>query len=310
MLLVAVVAGVATVGAGTAAAATPGPAKPTVSTIPVGNQPDRVVVGAGAVWVGDVGDLARVDPGTDAVQRIPGAATPLAVDAQAVWARALFDFDTVEQIDPSTDTVVATVPLAGLPAAISVTPAAVWVVDSAGVLTRIDPATNTVAATIPLGVLGFAVSATTHAVWVSGQALDGTSLLWRVNPATNKVVAMIATPGPCSALASTDDQTWAECGTAQRVDPTNNTLSGTTTSALNGLAVTTQAVYALDGVGNLARIATQTGQGQHVADVPVLSEGLAVGVGSVWITNPGLTGATVDHGTGTLVRLRGLPGLP
>lgn len=296
-------------GAGTAGAA-PHVGLPTLETIRVGAAPDRVAVGAGAVWTGDVGDLFRVDPRTQAVRRIPDSATPVAAGAQAVWARAVLDFDTVERIDPTTDAVVAKIALVGSPAAIAVDTDAVWVVDSAGVLTRIDPATNQVVATLALGTLGFGVATTPDAVWVSGQDADGTrSRLWRVDPATNTLTASIDTAAPCSALASAGDDTWAECGTAQHVDPTTNQLLPTATNALNGLAVSAPVVYALDTTGNLTALDPRTRRAGHVLDVPPLSEGLALGYGSVWIANPALTRATTLRGAGTLLRLRN-PGSP
>jgi DNA-binding beta-propeller fold protein YncE len=300
----------AAVSAGSPAAATSN-STPTVSTIHVGDAPDRVVVGAGAVWVGDVGALARVDSRTEAVRHIPGAAMPIAVSGQAVWARAVLDFDTVERIDPTTGAVVAKIALLGSPAAIAADADAVWVVDSAGVLTRIDPTTNTAVATIPLGSLGFSVASTPDAVWVSGQNADGTqSLLWRIDPATNTLVATIDTNGPCSVLASGADDTWAECGTVQHIDPATNRLASTTTNALNGLAVGPQAIYALDTEGNLTTLDPQTGRAHHALHLPPLSEGIALGAGSVWVANPALTDATNLNGAGTLLRLRGLPGAP
>ncbi len=308
-LLVAVVAAL-TFTAAAAGAATRAATTPSVTTFQVGAQPDRVVVGAGAVWAGDVGDLIRVDPRTGALRRVPDAATPIAVGDGAVWARALLRFDTVERLDPSTDAVVATISLPGLPAAIAAGPTAVWIVDSTGVLTRIDPATNTVAATIPLGVLGFGVASTPTAIWASGQTPDGTFELWRVDPATNAVVATLDTSGPCSPLASAGEATWAQCGVAQHVDPTSNQLVATSTSALNGLAVGPRTVYALDGDGHLTGIDAQTGQARPILDVPALAEGLALGAGALWITDPGLVGASALHGTGTLLRVRDTGGGP
>jgi len=276
-----------------------------VSSIPVGAAPDRVAVGAGAVWTGDVGDLFWVDPRTDAVHRIPDAGTPIVVDGPAVWARSVLDFDTLERVDPTTDAVVARVALLGSPAAITADADAVWVVDSTGVLTRIDPVTNRVVATIPLGSLGFSVTSTPDAVWASGQDADGTqSLLWRVDPATNTLTATIDTADPCSALASADDDTWAECGTAHHLDPSTNQLAATTTNALNGLAVGPEAVYAVDTAGNLTVLDPTTRRAAHLLDVPALSEGLALGLGSLWIANPAIADATTLHGAGTLLRLR------
>jgi len=308
-VLLAAVVVPAVLSAGSAAAATH-IGLPTLQSIRVGAAPDRVAVGAGMVWTGDVGDLFRVDPRTQAVRRIPGSATPIAVDAQAVWARAVLDFDTVERIDPATDAVVAKVGVPGSPAAIALGAGAVWVVDSSGDLTRIDPSTNQVVAELPLGYVGFGVATTSDTIWVSGEIDEGTqSVLWSVDPATNTLISTYDTAAPCGLLASAGDDLWAECGTAQQIDPTTNQLHATTTNALNGLAVGPHVTYALDTVGNLTALDPTTRRAGHVVEVPALSEGLAVGFGSVWIANPALTRTASLQGAGTLIRLRN-PGSP
>jgi len=291
-------------GAGAASAAT---GAPTVTTIHVGYEPDRVAVGADAVWAGDDGNLVRVDLHTHQVRTIPDATTPVAASGDTVWARADLEFDTLERLDHATGAVTARVPLPGSPSEIAIGPTAVWVVDSTGDLTRIDPASAQVVATVPLGEIGFGVTATPDAVWVTGQDVARQPLLWRVDPASDRLVATISTGAPCGLLASAAGDTWAECGTLQHVDPTTGQLAATDVNALNGLAVSPSAVYALDADGHLTALDPTSGHATPVLTVPPLSEGVALGGGALWIANPALNDATATHGAGTVLRVEPIP---
>ncbi len=67
-----------------------------VAVIPVGRRPETVVAGAGAVWVGNVGDrtLSRIDPETFRVTKTVGLGfepTDLAADAERVWVAGGYD---------------------------------------------------------------------------------------------------------------------------------------------------------------------------------------------------------------------------
>src|SRR5258708_21724440 len=87
------VAGLALVGA-TIATGGAGAVRPTIAgastrgVVHVGGVPDRVVVGAGAVWVGDGGRGSRVHPATHRIDPVHRAATPLPVGSGRLWARA------------------------------------------------------------------------------------------------------------------------------------------------------------------------------------------------------------------------------
>jgi sugar lactone lactonase YvrE len=308
-------------GAAPAPAATPtGLLAGSQSTIRVGGAPDRAAVGQGAVWVGDLGNLFRVDPATRRVVRVPDATTPFAIDDHAVWARLRDRFDTIARIDPASRIVVATFPVSGTPAAIASTPAGVWVADSSGTVTRIDPATNTVAATLPLGQIAFGVGAGPDTVWVSGRsrssvapplspadarrADDSRPLLWRIDPATNQVVATVDARGNCAAVVTTATTTWAGCGTVQRLPDSTGTLVDTGADARTGLAAGDGAVWALAPDGTVRRIAPTTGRVDGTIRVPAGSEGIAVGAGSVWVADPRLHDPASRDGTGVLTRVR------
>jgi hypothetical protein len=298
-LVIVVAAAVPGSTAEAARAAAPSPLR----TLHVGGVPDRVVVGAGAVWVGDGGRVSRIDPTTDRIERVRGAATPIAVGAGALWARAHDRADAIVRIDPATYQVVATIDLGVYPGAIAVDGSDVWVADPAGTVVRIDATSNLVRAAIWVGSLTFGIAAGPDAVWVSGRSFDDLhAVLWRVDPATDAVVTTIATSVNCEALASEAGVTWAECITARRIDASRDALVSTRAGALEGLAVADGAAWALGQGRTLARISDLDSTVRTVA-APAGSEGIAVGYGAVWVANPDVAGVVTRDGQGSLTRI-------
>jgi YVTN family beta-propeller protein len=124
--------------------------------IEVGNNPDGIAVGLGAVWVidRDDGTLVRIDPATNAVTAtVPIGQEPagIAVGAGAVWVANTGE-DKVVRVDPETATVTTTVPVGRRPSAVIVAGRSVWAANSlSGSITRIDPQSNRVTATVDLG---------------------------------------------------------------------------------------------------------------------------------------------------------------
>ncbi|HSO95204.1 MAG TPA: hypothetical protein VLV81_04115 [Acidimicrobiia bacterium] len=302
-LLVGVaIAGLGTVVPVTAAGARH-PAEPGFATIHVGGIPDRVVVGAGAVWVGDGGRVSHIDPGTGRIRRVRGAATPIAVGAGALWARAHDRANALLRIEPTTNRVVATIDLGVEPGAIAVTGTDVWVANPAGTVVRIDASTNSVRTAIWVGSVTFGIAADPATLWVSGRTFDDRqAVIWRIDPNTNAVAATIATPVNCDAIADDAGTTWAECINAHRIDPSTNVLHGTGAAALDGLAVADGSAWALGQARSLARISNLDNTIRTVA-VPAGSEGIAVGFGAVWVANPDVAGVVTRDGQGSLTRI-------
>jgi hypothetical protein len=294
---------VAAVVPASAAEAARGNVADPLRTIHVGGVPDRVVVGAGAVWVGDGGQISRIDPTTDRVERVSGAATPIAVGAGALWARGHDRVHTIVRIDPATNQVVATIDLGVDPGTIAVDGSDVWVADPAGTIVRIDATSNTVRARIWIGSLTFGIVAGPTVVWVSGRSFDDRhAMLWRVDPATNTVVAAITTPVNCGELAADAGFTWVECITARRIDGSRNALVSTRAGALVGLAAADGAAWALDQSATLARISNIDDTVRTMA-TPAGSEGVAVGYSAVWVANPDVAGVVTRDGRGSLTRI-------
>lgn len=98
---------------------------------------------------------------------------------------------TLVRIDPSTNTIVATIPVGHGEGGVALGNGAVWVANPAeGTVSRIDPQTNHVVATITLTaqVAVQAITVSPDAVWVAQFDQD---VLVRIDPQTNRVVATI-----------------------------------------------------------------------------------------------------------------------
>ncbi len=150
------------------------------------------------------GSALRIDPASGEVMASLSLENPskIVVGEGGVWVISFWD-GTVTRIDPASSQVVATIelqlpfavcencpdPRDFLPLDVAVGDGAVWVDTARGVLARIDPATNQVEDMIRLPAEGPArVAVGEGAVWV-GMDLFG---VYRIDPATDRVAARIA----------------------------------------------------------------------------------------------------------------------
>jgi ABC-type oligopeptide transport system substrate-binding subunit len=145
------------------------------ATIPVGNAPSGIAVGAGAVWVSDHrdGTLTRIDPRTNeivATVAVGESASGVAVGAGGVWVPVPLE-DRVKRVDPASNAVADTVRVGGAPAAVAIGAGAVWVTSRrGGTVTRIDVGTARATRTVRLGHSPQGVAFVNGAVWVAVQA--------------------------------------------------------------------------------------------------------------------------------------------
>ena len=202
------------------------PAGRITARVPLPADPQHLAFGAGSLWVttfdATTPELLRVDAQTNAVV----ARTPLVRGQTAVrwlgfgegsvWV-SNFDANSVSRIDPTTNTIVATIPVGLNPTGIGFGAGSVWVANHrAGTISRIDPVTNRVVAEIsisPPGTSGPHLIATAAgAIWVT---VPNAMALVRVDPQTNAVVARIADGPTCGSFAEGFDSVWgdASCDT-------------------------------------------------------------------------------------------------
>ena len=193
--------------------------------------------------------------------RLKGFAQGLAFGDGSLWIASA---ERLERVDPSTDQVLKTIPIApedSGPADVAFGAKAVWVpVAVPGSVWRIDPATNKVVAKIPLGesLAGFiGVSATNTAIWItSGEQQDGErgGILMRIDPHRNRVTARVPLPTVPSDVAATRDSVW--------------------------IAMTNGQVLEVDAARGRVMGAVPTGG-------PLgFTQTIALGAGSVWLADP------------------------
>ena len=121
-----------------------------VKAIRVGITPYDATFAYGAAWTTayGTGELERIDPARNRVVKrwkLP-LATGVVGAFGSIWATAP---DRIIRVDPSTNALLATIPVTGGAGWTAASEEAVWVTTPTG-LTRIDPQSNSVAATIAL----------------------------------------------------------------------------------------------------------------------------------------------------------------
>jgi YVTN family beta-propeller protein len=189
--------------------------------IQVGQGPDGLAYGAGAVWVsnGSDGTVSRINPHTHAVVQtisVGSSPTAITVTGEDVWVVNGGD-GTVSEIDALSNTVVGRpIQVGNLPTAIASGPSGVWVANTADdTVLRIDPATGAVSSPIAVGGQPDGIAVGPQTVWVAnGQ--DGT--VSQIDPQTGNVASPIAVGAGPKGIAVTDDAVWVANSGEQSVD--------------------------------------------------------------------------------------------
>jgi YVTN family beta-propeller protein len=186
-----------------------------------------------------------------------------------VWVANSLD-DTVARIDAASGEVVATIPVGGTPAAVTVGDGAVWVAESTGGrVSWIDPDSNEVVGSIAVGNGPRAIAASTDSVWVAN-SLDGT--VSRLDVATDAVGATIQVGAGANGVAVSGDDVW---------------VTNEYDASLSRVDARTSIVSTID-LGNAPA-------------------GAAILAGSLWVA---ASGAPSSHRGGTLRIASTGPGLP
>jgi DNA-binding beta-propeller fold protein YncE len=130
----------------------------------------------GSLWVGsgkDSTEVFRVDPTTLDVVRVPVHATApgwFVAGASDVWV--VTSQDSVVRIDPTTNRVVATLPVQGVPVEGATAPdGLLWIPSKqANTITRIDPVDNRIVSVLPAGPGAYVVHRAFGSMWVTSYA--------------------------------------------------------------------------------------------------------------------------------------------
>jgi streptogramin lyase len=189
-------------------------------------------VGQGAVWLGGLGTVSRIDPETGEQVDAFGfgesaTAVGLAQDEPpegplgGVWIATSVD-DTLQHILPVTGEVEALGPVGERPLGVAVGEGAVWVVVAGdNAVVRFDPARGEVTHRIRIAGVTGPIAAGGGAVWVAAER--GVA---RIDPTTNRVVAVASlTPSPGTVEVGADGVWVATDAGLAVIDPNTNVAS-------------------------------------------------------------------------------------
>jgi YVTN family beta-propeller protein len=161
-----------------------------VTTIPVGptgpSGPNWLARGSGSIWtdVPTIGAVVRINEKTNAIEAtIPVPVTQcggLAAGTTAIWTTSCDGGPLVTQIDPATNTVVATVNLGGNSYTLALVADRPWVSPLGGQIVRLDPVSHTIDRVVAPGT-GFVGG---------GDLVVAAGSMWVVDYAANRVLRL------------------------------------------------------------------------------------------------------------------------
>jgi streptogramin lyase len=257
--------------------------------------------------------------------KTPGVQIPIAslkpeaiIDAAPAWIGVADQLllpnaakSTLDRLDLKTNTVGEPVPGVTKPCGGAVSAfTSIWVPSCADQsLVRVDPKKWEVTAKVAAGVAKapLIVAATTDSLWLFSVAR---TTLSRVDPDQNAVVAEIRLAAGCSALAFGETALWAACPGEDRVlriNPQTNLVEKRIEVAARprALAVGEGSIWVLcEKDGKIDRIDPKTNKVTKSIElgVPGAAGGIAVGLGSVWVTLDGFPLTRIDPGAEKVVQ--------
>lgn len=253
----------------------------------------------------------------------PGVRVPMAslkAEAEVPMAPAWLAFtdtvlapskDAVERINAKTNK--PGEPIGGLhnPCAGAVSAfASLWIPNCADhTLARYDTKSAKITATIASGVGSAvpAVAATTDSIWILS---DDKTTLSRIDPLANQVVAEVRLPAGCNSLTFGEGALWITCPSENRVlriDPQSNLVDKRieVSAQPRALAIGETSVWVFcQKEGKVDRIDPKTFKVIKTIDlaVPGVEGVIAVGQGSVWVTQSGFPITRIDPQTDHVVQ--------
>jgi YVTN family beta-propeller protein len=289
--------GISSVSANSVGVIDPGSNK-LAADVPVGIDPESVVVGEGAVWVANVEDetVSRIDPVTRERGRtidVGDYPSDMVVGAGTVWV-ALGALAELTRINPEQNNAASPIPALGpgVPcgaprASVAFGGGFVWFVCAAGELGRIDPRTGTAAR---IGLECGLLTSSSSVLPDFSDVAFGLGSLWIVNRAANSVIEV--DPATCQRLR---DITVGPAPAAIAVGPDSLWVANFDDDTVTRIEI--------------------TGRGQPVTPEPIpVGDGpvdVAVGEGGVWVVSSLDRKLTrIDPETGNVVATIGVGNEP
>ena len=201
-----------------------------VERIPVGFASFSIAIDGDTLWIAGVDHdvVARVDTKENRVLKKIDLPAPvgIVVGAGSVWVSEMGPHvdkpSKLARIDPQTNEVLKEIPLeSSHPQSIAFGAGSVWIANGEGSCTvsRVDPETNKEVARIDTGLSMFDVAVGGGSVWAAGNVLKSPGCketnkegaLVRIDPTTNKVVGRTNVRGAFG-VAATNDEAWMFSG--------------------------------------------------------------------------------------------------
>ena len=280
-----------------------------VGQVRVGNEPDRVSVGDGAVWVANTTDRTamKIDPARPAIVHtyITGLdrVWTLLAGPAALWEGGGANHrSSVTRIDGRYGTVTGPTPFLSVRQSqaanfgLALTNRTLWVAVQ-GTLAQLDPGSLRLrAARNDLSIHATDMVAGAGSLWI----LNGTGgiglaegatqgSVTRFDPGSASVTVTIPVGNDSVAIAYGEGSVWVGLlsGTVVRIDPTQNAVVGTFSSnaGLSDLAVGEGSVWAANTSSpTVTRIDPQSLKAVATIELGTRPAGIAVGFGKVWVT--------------------------
>jgi YVTN family beta-propeller protein len=288
--------------------------------IRVGKDPAAVTTAEGSAWVANSGDdtVSRIDPVSGKVSAtIKVGKDPIALVAgdSGVWVDTLLE-NSISRIDPDSNRVVARFHLDERPQALAIGDGAIWVADSRStsvnsvetVLDQIDPTSGTLVRKVLLpgefigpGPGTWAMAAGGGSLWAGGQQ----GVLYRIDSATGKVMLHRSLEKWIGSISLAAGKVWVGTngipGTIYGFDALSGDVTdrfaagagkvgapGSPFSIPIRLAADDQNVWVADVVnGTINRVVILSGQSALPVQIGTVPTGVAIGLGSVWVTVDG-----------------------
>jgi hypothetical protein len=276
------------------------------ATVPVGSASSVIAAGHGAIWVYDdvEGTLSRIDPATNAVV----ATIPIATPHDP--ANPPSDLPGMRQANPD----------------LAIDAHSVWVIKpEEQAVVRVDPQSNAIVATIPLGAKATSIAVDESSLWVS---LYSTSSVVRIDTTTGEVVATIGNVLTPFGIAIYQDAVWVTnllSDRVTRIDRETNTIVETIPIAWSGApyGIHECSLCARDVVVNEHGVWVMLHFTEYIARIDPALRRLAavIPVGNevrsltsddrgVWVGTAGLSGALlIDPGANHVVAAVPAPGI-
>lgn len=206
----------------------------------------------------------------------------VSVDREHAWL-TIPEEDLVVEIDPSTGSVVRTIPLGGEPSDVSSDGTDVWVTEETGQVVELEASTGSVVRTIPVGGAPDGVSSDGTYVWVANATSESIS---EIEAATGAVIRTIPVGESTQDVASNGTDVWVthESGLTQIEAATGAVVRTVSMSQASHISADSKYVWVFDhqSVTQLNASSGAVINSIYIGDPPgwVSSDGT-----HVWVTN-------------------------